>query len=112
MPAAIQNFTIEQGTTFTTGITYPTDISLNTFACQVKAKASGEPVATATCTIVGLYDIHIELTDEQTWLIPAYGKTYKELTEYTYDVTMSTPDGITSRLLNGIISVSPGVTKP
>lgn len=119
MPAGIQDLLIEQGSTWTAGLIYkvngaPQDITGYTVNCQIKQKASGEVIATPICTIVDSLAgaVNLELTDEQTWLIPANGKTYKDKTEYTYDVTLTSPTGVTFRLLNGIILISPGVTKP
>lgn len=119
MSAGVQNFEIEQGSTWKIVVTYkangvPMDITGSTVKCQIKTKASGDIVAQPLCSIVNplLGSISVELSDEQTWLIPAYGKTYKDKAEYTYDITITLLNGDTSRLLNGIVLVSPGVTRP
>lgn len=118
MAAAEQDFLIEQGSTWTAGFTYKVagvsqDLSGYVANCQIKKTASGEVIATPTCTIVKdeIGKIHLELTDEETWTIPATGRTYKDKTEYTLDITLTTPTGVTTRLINGIVSVSPGVTR-
>lgn len=110
---------INQGATWTAGIIYKVngvaqDLAGCTARCQIKEKASGPVIVSPICTIPdpATGNIHLELSDEDTWLIPCRGRTYKDVSEFTLDVVLYKPDGTAVRILNCIVHVSPGITRP
>lgn len=83
------------------------------------ARASIRPTADSTtltvaftCLIVS-NQITISLTDTETSAIPTVDKQkYSQLAKYTWDLEIEALDGTVTRLLNGIVTVSPEVTRP
>lgn len=111
---------IEQGAPWDIDVVYKVngvakDITGYSVGCYFKDKAKGVVIARPTCTITDplLGKAHIGLTGEETWLIPAPGTSYDRVTQYVYDVYLYDPTGVAvCRLLNGIVTVSPGVSQP
>ena len=124
MPAANQDLTAEQGATFSLLLTIKdssnvaVDLTGNTYAGQVRKKISDEdPVATFTCTvqnqITNTGELLISLTPAETSAIPmkSQNKQERTLEEYAYDIEATYPDGSKERILEGIFSLSPEVTR-
>jgi hypothetical protein len=110
MAAAYVNLFLEQGTTFSTTITmddvYGNAFDLNGYSASSqirKSYYSANPTATFTATInVQSSTITLALTRTQTASI-APGR-------YVYDVIISN-SSTTKRILEGVVDVSPSVTK-
>lgn len=119
MSAGIANFLMLQGATFRRVITVRDAnglaINLTGYTARAKMKGSArdadaiaEFVVTITEPLLG--KIVMMLPDSVTSLIPASGKYYLNTTKYTYDLELIAPSGDVTRVLNGMIEVSPGVT--
>jgi len=122
MAAGKLNITIEQGATFKRKLVFKDstntaiDLSGNAFAGQIRKSASDPTIiATFTCTVTDAPagEVEISLTDTQTSAIPVKASTSpeKESTEYAYDIERTLLGGDKQRVLEGIASVSPEVTK-
>lgn len=108
--AVYEDLEIEQGSSFTyivsvkdpNGAAY--GLNSHTFAAQMKKTYTSASVTasfTAAATAVA-GEIKISLTDEQTATIKA-GR-------YVYDVLIETPANEKYRVIEGMITVTPGVT--
>ena len=117
--SAIYNFTINQGDDFKfqiqvcTDDKIPIDISDYEFVCKVRETAEEEQIILeADYHIVqpelGIVEFHFK--DEDTLKIDTDGLDYSELNQYTYDVIQKDRQGNITRLLNGYLFVSPGVS--
>lgn len=123
MPAGVCNLIIEQGTSFSRTITLtdsqvvPVAINLTGYTARAQMRTAANAVdivATFACTIAAPLTgtIALTLTDEQTSAIPTVGKTaYDKLTKYVWDMEIESAGGEVTRILNGIVEVSPEVTK-
>jgi len=104
------NLIIDQGTDYQTSITL-TDVDNNivnlsgyTSNSQIrKTYTSSNSVAFSVSMNVSTGVIKLSLTDSQTSNIVA-GR-------YVYDVLLTDENDITTRILEGIVTVTPGVTK-
>lgn len=123
MSAGSLNFTIEQGTTFqrkitlTDSLSVPIDLTGRTFRGKIKLVAGdGATVADFTFTLLNQLtnpgEVYMSLTDAQTSAIPVDEQTSAEkvLKDYAYDVEMVV-GGEVERVLEGVVSISPEVTK-
>ena len=125
MPAANYNFFIEQGATFKTEMVFKdesgnlTDLTGFTYAGQVRSKYdSSSPVATFDITVANQTSdrgkIIIMLSSAATAAIPCNPSTSADprpITRYVYDIECAKTDGTVDRILQGVISVSPNVTR-
>jgi hypothetical protein len=125
MPAANYNFFIEQGATFKSEMIFKdedgnlTDLTGYTYEGQIRLKYdSSSPVATFTITVANqLTDrgkITISMSPAVTGAIPCDPSTSSDarpITRYVYDVECTKPSGDVDRILQGIVSVSPNVTR-
>jgi len=122
MAAGKLNLLIEQGATFTRKLFFKDssnaaiDLTGNAFAGQIRKSASDPTIiATFTCMITDAPagEVEISLTDSQTSAIPVKASTSpeRESTEYAYDIERTISGGTKQRVLEGIASVSPEVTK-
>jgi hypothetical protein len=123
MAAGKLNILIEQGATFKRKLVFKDssnvaiDLTGDSFAGQVRKSASDPTIiATFTCTITNASggEVEISLTDAQTSAIPVETSSSpeREVTEYAYDIERTISGGTKQRVLEGIASVSPEVTKP
>ena len=120
--AGIKDILINQGADYrlqlrlcagTTESHSPMDITGYTFACKIRETADSDTViAEAECEIKdakdGLMEIHFE--DSITGKIETDGEKYSDTSKFVWDVYGTEPNGDTTRLLNGICYVSPGVS--
>lgn len=106
-----QNLYIDQGADFNTVLTLtnstgtgPLNLSGATFACQMRKGYTSSTATTITCSIYNAVDgqLLLSLDDTVTTNIKA-GR-------YVYDVEM-VQGGIKSRIVEGLIIVSPQVTQ-
>lgn len=125
MPAANYNFFIEQGATFKTEMVFKdesgnlTDLTGFTYAGQIRSKYdSSSPVATFDITVANQTSdrgkIIIMLSSAATAAIPCSPSTNTDprpITRYVYDIECTKTDGTVDRILQGVISVSPNVTR-
>lgn len=129
MGAIIKNLAIDQGTDFSIRITQvDTDLREYNIVSQIRANASPAHPILAIPTIVKVIpdeppledpplplekvtEFDIVLTAEQTNKLPVTGKNYTTLTTFAYDVIGIAPDGNTIRIVHGIVTVSPAVTR-
>lgn len=123
MAAGQLNFTIEQGTTFQRKITLkdslnvPIDLTGRTFRGKIKLVAGdGATAADLTFSLLNQLtnpgEVYMSLTDAQTSAIPVDEQSSAEKVskDYAYDIEMIV-SGEVERILEGVISVSPEVTK-
>jgi hypothetical protein len=122
MAGASYDIEIDQGATFSRQVTIQDsnsvaiDITGSTFAGQIRKSASdGTVVATFTCAIVTAASgiMSFSLTAAQTaaiTTIPSQAADRKP-TVYAYDVEWTKADASVVRLLEGLCSVSPEVTR-
>lgn len=117
--AGVVDFTINQGDDYYFQLEIksdndkPIDITGCEFRCKAKVSAEDENVAfTAEPTIISGKDgkVLFHFKDEDTRLIDTDGDTYAKHKKYTYDVLMKNTQGDVTRLLNGTIFVSPGIS--
>jgi hypothetical protein len=123
MAAGSYNFTIEQGATFTKTITWKdasgTPINLTGYAIagKIRRKASDPASIISFTTTISNQTTNpgqfvISLTAAQTATLPtATGPTAKKVSlECAYDIEASL-SGVVYRLLEGIVKISPEVTR-
>lgn len=122
MAAGTYNTTLDQGSTFTRtfevldGDNAPINLTGYTFAAQVRRlpRDTGTPVATFACALgVATNEVTITLTNVQTTAIPTVGNAKNPLatTRYYYDLEITSPAAVVTRLVEGYLDVSPEVTK-
>lgn len=122
MAAGTYNTTLDQGATFKRtfevldGNSVAIDVSLYTFAAQLRKlpKDTGTAVATFTAALGSQNNyIDISLTNAQTTAIPvaADAKNPRATSRFYYDLEITSPGGVVTRLIEGYIDVSPEVTK-
>jgi len=114
------HFRINQGETWVQPIQWlsadrsPKNLTGYTILWQIRPSANS-----STITVTGDYEItnankgmfSLILTEDQSSSIPAKGHDYSQLTKYVYDVYLISPQDASTRILNGFIYVSPGVSK-
>ncbi|MBP2644067.1 MAG: hypothetical protein H6Q67_1954 [Firmicutes bacterium] len=114
------HFRTKQGETWVQPITWknadgsPKNLTDYTILWQIRPSATS-----STITVTGDYEIYdaekgmfsLILTEEQSSSIPTKGHDYSQLSKYVYDVYVISPQGASTRILNGFIFVSPGVSK-
>ena len=120
MSAGNHNIYIEQGASWTYNIVVnqtdniPVDLTGYTGKCQIRPQA-GSSTLYAEVKVEFLDQINgkitLSLTDEQTSAIPSTGQDNTDFNNYVYDLTITDSLGMTIRLLNGNVLLSPGVTK-
>ena len=110
--AAIANLFIDQGSTFSTSVNVknddetPFDLTNHTAAAQIRKSYSS---STATNFTVSIADppsngqIDCQLTATQTAAL--------EEGRYVYDVEVTSDTGTVTRVIEGIITINPNVTK-
>lgn len=125
MSIAVYNFQLNQGDDFelilqikdANGTLF--DLTGYTYKGQIKDKYDSKTtVASFNFTIANQVlekgKVYVRLTNEQTAAIPtpaAKGANRRPMAEYIYDITETNPDHSITRILEGIITVSPNVTK-
>ena len=103
------NFIIEQGTTFSKIIdvldanNVPVDISGHTANAQFRTHYNTNTATTFTSTTNANGEITISLTANQTANVVA--------NRYVYDIELTDPGGNVARIAEGIVTVSPEVTR-
>jgi len=90
------------------------DLTGFTWEGQIRATAqSTSTLAALTVTTVtaaeGLFSISLAST--VTAELPTTGETYSDYSKYVYDVKATSSAGTVYRVLNGVVKVSPEVTK-
>ena len=109
--ATISNLYVDAGSTFSNIITVsasngaPLNLTGYTVASQMR-KSYQSSVAyafTASIYIATAGKVRLQLTDEQSALIPA-GR-------WLYDVEITSPTGVTTRVVEGIVTVNPQITQ-
>lgn len=122
MAASTYDITIEQGADFSLGLTIKNgsgvaiDITGYTFAAQLREKVHSTTVlATFTCTITNAAagQMTMSLTNAQTSAINVskYDSPEKRATKCAYDLEMTRTDTSKVRLIEGVASVTPEVTR-
>lgn len=124
MAAGVCNLLIQQGETFSRTITItdnqtvPVPINLTGYTARASIRPSADS-STITASFVCTFApdrttgvIVISLTDTVTSGIPTTGKTaYDKLAKYQWDMEIISAGGVVTRLLNGLVEVSPEVTR-
>ena len=119
--AGVYDILIEKGSDFSLNLFYKTDegVAIDLTGCSVEADIksiadlSASPVLSFTTSIPSPQTqgkITLTLTKAQTTALAGTGPNYKYIKEYAYDVLVNLTSGLTKRILNGKINVSPGVT--
>lgn len=106
------NLFVEQGTDYSATFTITNEenglpLNLASYTAEAKIKKSYTSAVYSGVFTVEFVDriggvIKISLTSEQTSLLTGY--------RYVYDVLVTSPNGIKTRVIDGIIEISPGVT--
>ena len=118
MQAVVYNPTIEQGASASFDITIavnniPKNLTGYIGRSQIRDRANGTILATPVVSIVdataGLMNWY--LSDEESSKIPTTGEVYNKKEKYVYDVIIESPGGKITRVINGVVYVSPGVTR-
>lgn len=124
MAAGICDLLIQQGETFSRTITLtdnqtvPVPINLTGYTARASIRPTADN-ATVTADFVCTFDpdrttgvIVISLTDTVTAGIATTGKGFfDKLAKYTWDMEIVSAGGAVTRILNGIVNVSPEVTR-
>lgn len=121
MSAIVQDILIEQNASWSLNIVVtvnnlPINISGYEFFMQIRnlpvgiknSKIIASPISTITDAING--KVVFALTANDTSNIPITGHTYEDYTRLVYDIDMVDAIGIVTRLYNGDVDVSPGIT--
>jgi hypothetical protein len=115
MAAGKYDMYIEQGATYELNVTVDSSIDLGDYTArgQIRETACSSAILVSfTCTIVSSSQLTISLTPAQTSALKACGKCYQDITVGYYDIEIeNTTDGSVIRLLNGMVSISPEVTR-
>jgi len=109
--ATISNLYVDAGSTYTNIITVsssngaPLNLTDYTVASQMRKSYQSSIAYPFTASVYNALNgkIRLQLTDEQSELIPP-GR-------YLYDVEITSPIGITTRVVEGIVTVNPQITK-
>lgn len=104
------NLVIDQGTTFNADIDLVDtndqiyDLTGYTVASQMRKNYTSSAAVTFTCsTFAATGKIFLSLTPEATAAI--------EPGRYLYDVEITSPGGVKTRVVEGIVTVTPGMTR-
>lgn len=119
LTTAVKDLTINQGDDFRFQLKIknhdnsPVNITGYQYQCKVRRTAEDDEVILAAEVEIidatgGIVEFHFK--DEDTSQIDTDGDTYATTNTYTYDVLQKTPDGEATRLLNGALYVSPGIS--
>jgi hypothetical protein len=92
----------------------PYDITGYTCRGQIRNGAQNQGVLiniaiTIIDALSGIFDVDIMSSDSKT--IPATGSNYSEIEIYAYDIEFTSPGGEVYRVLQGVVEISPEVTK-
>lgn len=115
MSASKYNIYIEKGATYELNITAESGIDFNNYNITGSIKKHAYDTLALiefTCTVSSATQLQISLTATQTGTLEASGNSYADVTKYVYDVYATAKVGSeVIRLLNGIVDVSPEVSK-
>lgn len=124
MAAGIQDMYIEQGATYSAVLFFqdslmaPIDLTGSTFRGQIKRTATTvEAVSTFRFTILnqttdtGKVKIYIPATDTAAIPVKFESTITLSVNKYVYDIVRTLPDLTVQRVLQGIVNVSPEVSK-
>lgn len=109
--AAISNLYVDAGSTYSNIITVgasngsPLDLTGYTVASQMRKSYQSSTAYNFTASVYSALNgkVRLQLTHEQSEAIPP-GR-------YIYDVEMTSPSGTTTRVVEGIVTVTPQITK-
>lgn len=109
--ATISNLYVDAGSTYSNIITVgasngsPLDLTGYTVASQMRKSYQSSTAYnfTASVYLAAQGKVRLQLTDEQSEAIPP-GR-------YIYDVEITSPSGTTTRVVEGIVTVTPQITK-
>jgi hypothetical protein len=116
MPAAKYNLEIEQGATFTLALVYKDsedaviDLSGYSGRMQIRAKASSATAVIDATTANGLVSID-GTAGSVTVTVSATATSAMAITAGVYDLEIESTSAVVTRLLQGKVTVSPGVTR-
>ena len=110
--AATYNITIEQGTDFTRELFLTTatqgaiDVTGRTFTAQIRQMPGGTVVTQIATSVVSAAggQVRLTVTSAASLLVPTSGA--------KYDLVQVTSAGIATRLLEGVVTLSPRITIP
>lgn len=127
MPAAKLDLYIEQGASFRRVLKFtdnasptpnPIDLTGYSYAGKIRKTIESTPeIVNFTCTVLDQNtnpgEMKIELSSSQTAAIPLKGQKVQErVTEpFAYDIEVTYPSGFVERVLEGVVNVSPEVTR-
>lgn len=109
--ATISNLYVDAGATYSNIISVtasngqPLNLTGYTVASQMRKSYSSSTAYAFTASVYSAINgkIRLQLTDEQSALIPA-GR-------WLYDVEITSPSGVTTRVVEGIVTVTPQITQ-
>lgn len=105
--ASKANFVIEQGSDLEIGITIADDsgIDVSGYTCrsQMRKHALSANGVDITCSITGVATLSLTMTNEESSNV--------EPGRWMYDVELVAPSGLVTRVVEGLITVTPEITK-
>lgn len=121
MAAGSLDITVEQGATYSLSLTFldsdsaPVNVSTWEFRGQIRSAYDDSDIIAAFTFTAGSASniVVVSLTDTVTSAIPvdASSGPKKKNKKYAYDIEAEKPDGSVVRVVQGVASVSPEVTK-
>ena len=110
MPAPTYNITIEQGADWTRDLFLTTstqgtiDVSGRTFKAEIRQYPSGTVATAIACSVVSAAggQVRMSVTSAASLLVPTAGA--------KWDLFMVTSAGVSTRLLQGSVALSPRIT--
>ena len=117
MAATVINVAIEQGVDVVREFTLPagTDPSLYIFSSQIREQANAAfpvlAIPTVTASSTGGLDLDWALSAAQSYDLPVAGKDYTTTKKFVYDIIGTEATGRVTRFFNGLLYVSPAVTR-
>lgn len=121
MTAGILDINIEQGSTFSIGLTFTNsngtalDVSLWEFEAQIRTTYESSVILGSFTFTAGasVDQVSMSLTSTETALLPALPTQSYKITDspYAYDVFATLPDTSVMKILQGTVNLIPRVTR-
>lgn len=106
--AAVHNLYIDQGADFSANIGIFDDFNspwdLNGYSCQAKIKKSYYSSSSHP------FDVSVDVTGSVTLSLTSNTTTSIEQGRYLYDVVLTSAAGTKTRVIEGLVTINPGVT--
>ena len=121
MAAIVKDITIEQGATFLMKFNIKDSenlaVDVTGWVGRGSLKVNAKDVTSVADFVVDTTsdptngEVLVSMTATETDSIPTTGGKYSSVSRYQYDIELEDTDGIVYRLVNGVASVSPSITR-